>query len=65
MKNLVLIILIAIMAGLGLYYYFVVGPSKSSPVTTVETSDLEKEMSQIFTDDTSVTLDVITDTAGL
>ena len=63
MKNLVLIILIAIMAGLGLYYYFVVGPSKSSPVTNV--SDLDKEMSQIVTDDTSITLDVTADTAGL
>ena len=65
MKNIALVIFIVLMAGVGLYYYFVVGPSKSSPVTTVETSDLEKEMSQIFTDDTSVTLDVITDTAGL
>ena len=65
MKNIALVIFIGLMAGVGLYYYFVVGPNKSSPVTTVETSDLEKEMSQIFTDDTSVTLDVITDTAGL
>lgn len=65
MKNVILVILIVVMAGLGLYYYFVVGPSKNLPVAKVETADLDKEMSQIVTDDTSVTLDVTTDTAGL
>lgn len=59
MKNVILVILIAAMAGLGLYFYFMIGQDKTN------LSDLDTEMSQISTDDTSVTLDVTVDTAGL
>lgn len=76
----ILVLFIILVAGLGLYYYFVVGPSRAQLTkpstatsqatetvmpTSTDPNDLDRELQQLPTDDTSITLDATTDTAGL